>query len=235
MSWPFLGSRISAILIGIGYQYKGLVPVDTPTWFIIALLYVYIIQSFGPNVKSFSIITSVLSIILVWIMSKFKVDTLTPLDSALMAYPFFGTGLIVREFIHKRHRFINNILVFIVLLVMTLLVSHINGRVDMNTLNYGSSLFWFYICGIIGSLCVISLSKVVNRIPSFVKITSSGTILILGFNLLAISIVKIIYEQFFNIDSWSSIIGVATGTVILIAFYPIILFCSRYFNCILGK
>lgn len=235
LTWSFLGDRIGAIVLGLGYQSGRLIPVDGPTWFLIALFIVYIIQSFGYDKRYYSIIIASLSIVIVAILSTAGIDTYLPIDSALMAYPFFCLGLYLRNIVHKQIRIRNNIFIFILMLLGTLTVSCINGRVDMNTFNHGYSLLLYYICGLFGSAFIISLSKMINCVPNFVKTISIGTILILGFNLMAISLFKGCYGLFFYREELSSFIGFVLAVVILLAFYPIIVFCSRYFHQIIGK
>ena len=236
LSLPFLYDRIGAIAIGLGYQYRGLIPVDAPTWFLVALFYVYIMQSFvGHDVKKFSIILSIMSIIIVGFLTILDIDTYTPIDSAIMAYPFFCLGHCVKSIVHKQVKIWYNVLVFVVMLLGTFIVSWMNGRVDMNTCNYGNSIILYYICGTIGSVSVIFLSKLIHYVPVFVKTISTGTILILGFNLMVISRFKDVCRQLFYIDNMGSAEGFCMAIVILIIFYPIILVCSRYFKLIMGK
>lgn len=234
-SLPFLLNRIGAIVIGLGYQYCDLIPVDTPTWFLVVLFYVYVFQSLTTNNRYIPLIASVLSIIIVFTFSAFNIDTCLPIDSALMSYPFFCFGLYMKDVVHKQIKEASCIIIFAFMLLCTLVLSLFNGRADINTCNYGNNILIYYICGGIGSLCVIFLCKLMRRVPCFVKVISSGTILILGFNLFAIDIAKRGYDLFFHHDVMSSWVGFVIAVVILVTFYPIIVFCSKHFHSIMGK
>jgi hypothetical protein len=69
----------------------------------------------------------------------------------------------------------------------------------------------------------------------FILTISQGTIVIIGFNLLFISILKEVIFFVIPTLELSSTVGLCIALSILIIFYPIILFLQKKFPAILGK
>lgn len=69
----------------------------------------------------------------------------------------------------------------------------------------------------------------------FVRTISEGTILIIGFNLLAIEVVVKCFGIFGVSPEQHGVIGVAISVIILVLFYPGILVSGKYFPYFIGK
>lgn len=67
-----------------------------------------------------------------------------------------------------------------------------------------------------------------------ISLIASGTIIILGFNLLMIKYAKVVWNFIFSSIPITSLVGILLASVILAVFIPIILFCKKHFKCILG-
>lgn len=227
-------SRIFAVFLGLGYNTSYFIPVLTPTWFIIALFLIRIVMSLVIKHISYAII---LSIIVSLILTN-TYDTLLPIDSAIMALPFFCFGYIARTSTYYIFNKSNTRLIVYMLLsfLLLLIVSYLNGRVDICTAKYGSNIFLFYIGGILGTItiCIISkfLSISVKRNQHHIINYSSGSLLVVAFNILAIQIVTKFFYQYY--DYISPLVGVILGVLIFCIFYPMIMLCGKYVPQIIG-
>ena len=57
------------------------------------------------------------------------------------------------------------------------IINNLNGKVDVNTIQYGKSIIAFYIGGITGSLMILSISGILgNFMNKFIFTISSGTL-----------------------------------------------------------
>lgn len=109
------------------------------------------------------------------------------IDNAMMAFPFYYVGAKYRNYIYKLILYLSGRYgVILLLLLFTVLLTMINGRVSMMGVSFGSLFFpfsfmLFYLNGFIGSLLVLQISALyVKQIPLFTNI-SKALISILGF------------------------------------------------------
>ena len=116
------------------------------------------------------------------------------------------------------------------------IANYYNGRVDMATFNYGRNMLLYYVGGFAGTFSVFAVAQLLNRYSNrFVRTISEGTILIIGFNLLAIEVVVKGFGIFGISPEQHGVIGVAISVIILLLFYPGILLSGKYFPCLIGK
>ena len=189
MTWDFLTSRLGAVLLGLGYNTESLIPLSTPLWFLIALFIIQTIVSLGKT-KMIRCCIMLLSIVGFMFLDTMCIDTLVPIDSAMLALPFFIFGSECKSFIGKQY----SIYLLPILLLAMIVINHYNGRVDINICKYGNSLMLAYIGGLCGTMFIINVSR---YLCGGVKRYASGILLIVGYNLLAIMIAKQIWSLFF--------------------------------------
>ena len=84
-----LKSQMFAIVLGVGYATESLTPVCTPMWFFYALFIIKIVYAVVPKTKISKTFQFVLCLVAVRLLTIYNIDTYIPLDSAIMAYPFF--------------------------------------------------------------------------------------------------------------------------------------------------
>lgn len=87
-----LKSQMFAIALGVGYATESLTPVCTPMWFFYALFIIKIVYAVVPKTKISKTLQFVLCFVAVRLLTYYNIDTYIPLDSAIMAYPFFLIG-----------------------------------------------------------------------------------------------------------------------------------------------
>lgn len=163
------------------------------------------------------------------ILQYYEIDTLVPIDSTLLAMPFFIAGYEMKEFFKRDLSFYVVLIIFVALIVF----NYYNGRVDINTCQIGNSLLLFYLNGMFGTICVFQIARYL-QLGNKISLIASGTIIILGFNLLMIKYAKVVWNFIFSSIPITSLVGILLASVILAVFIPIILFCKKHFKCILG-
>lgn len=154
-------SNLGAIFLGLGYNYAGFEPVSTPTWFLVSLFIIKIICQ--PCTKTFHYVClSLISLILCLFLSAFSIDTVIPIDSALLAIPFYCTGIVFRSKLMRNNYGWISIVIAIFALLGLIAINHYNGRVDICGMRYGRSILLYYFGGMLGSVCVLEVCKVVG-------------------------------------------------------------------------
>lgn len=221
--------RLGAILLGIGYDTDFWIAVCTPLWFLIALFIVRCLC----NIISSSLyfILSLTILVIGYVFVHFDVHLYFSINSAVMALPFFIVGIWMKKCLLRVHWVWS-----IVCLGILFFASHYNGRVDMATFRYGQSMLLYYIGGFAGTFFIFAIAQLLNRFSNrFLRIISEGTVLIMGFNLLAIEVVRKLCGLFGFFPGISPFAGVAISVFILLLFYPGILLFGKYFPCLIGK
>lgn len=226
LTMEFLYNRIAPIFLGLGYVVDNLIPVCTPLWFLVVLFMIQTIFAISHKWQYHMCIT-LLGIIIFKVLDHYEIDTLVPIDSALLAMPFFFIGHVFKNMFSKKV----SIYALPIIALALVIVNFYNGRVDICEAKFGNSMLLMYTSGILGTILTFTFSRLFN---GDVKSYASGLVVIVGFNLLYISITKKIWMLILpNIDITPPI-GFILAFIICIAFYPIIILCRKYFKPILG-
>lgn len=212
------------------------IPIDGPTWFIIALLITKLIAdiAFKSRFSSYIIILSCLfSIIgayIIWQDDKLNISF--AIDSLFNFFPFFFIGYYLKIYtIIKEENWSRSLVKAVIYFTISTLLISINSD------SYIYHRISFYILGLSGSLFLINICKTFKNCPDFIQTTSIGNIVILGLHWMFIGTTNFILEKIFSIDGGIHYTVIqATILVILItmAHYIIIKFCQKHFRALLG-
>lgn len=99
----------------------------------------------------------------------------------------------MKEFFKRDLSFYVVLIIFVALIVF----NYYNGRVDINTCQIGNSLLLFYLNGTFGTICVFQIARYL-QLGNKISLIASGTIIILGFNLLMIKYAKVVWNFIFS-------------------------------------
>lgn len=248
ITWVEFGKRIAAILLAMGFKTSYATPVCSPSWFIAALFYIRLIMSVASQRQWGQWFIALLCIILTLVFGSHAPDVSFPqfgypiLLSSVMALPFFAAGEGLRYLSEHlpaiKHRSLWLLLIFILCLIEVLWGASINGRADLNLFQLGKYSTLFYLNAVCGIMMIFSLSALVCRCDAFRSLCSTisrGTILILGFHFKVIEIARRLLEHYgYTINNSIAFTMLFSAAVVLL-FYPLILFCQRYFKPILGS
>lgn len=132
---------------------------------------------------------------------------------------------------------IHSISLIILIFLITYFVSSFNGRCDIDTMKCGKSYLLFLCTGIFTSFALLAICSSINmqnfRIKNILKNICNGAALIVGLNMLAINVFKPVMLHF--VKQWNSIYGLVLGFIIILTFYPLIIFTKRYIPIIIGN
>ena len=183
------------MLFGVGYCTKYSTMINVPLWFLVGLFAVklihhFILQICNNNIKKY-LLLNIPIILVVYILKKNNIDLLFSLDSALLAFPFFGLGYFsqttkkdfLNQFIDYKNNTILKISIIIVVFILLLTLSKYNGRVDINEFKYGKNIFVFYSNGFLGTILIICLSSFYRKQNNLATTISNGTIIIVAFHI----------------------------------------------------
>lgn len=147
-----------------------------------------------------------------------------------LSYPYYVFGAYLGKYKKCFNDFENKKIIYMLLsifIIITIICGLVNGNVRMFNNGFGNNIFLFYIGGIIGSLAIIILCWFLrNLYVNSVVIVSMGNILILGFHMILIKIVR----SYFPISFFDFLLGF----IILTIFIPIVLFVKKYIPILIG-
>ena len=204
-------------------------------WFIYTLVILKVIYQYCPNSYFFYLLGGLLlGIAYIYnhldLSGIFTYKLSNSIVNVCTAYPFFAIGVYAKNYRDYCNMFKNKAILGLVLIICIFVVylcEHYNEHIWMDCCDYGSNLFLFLLGGIAGSICIFVLSKFMGHASKAVTIISRGTILILGFHMPFVKLLR----QFFNV----SFLDFIFAAIILLVFIPIILFAERFFPLIIGK
>lgn len=140
-----------------------------PSWFFVALFLVkllfYIPKKYECSEKSLFI--NVIAALLVYFFIRSNdYNPFARLDTALMAYPLFVLGFLLRTKTNvinklKESTILVNIVVSLGCAIICVLVTQTNGHVEFSGAGYGNNIILMYIAAIFGFFFVVGLSMII--------------------------------------------------------------------------
>lgn len=223
-----LGYLHRCIYALLGYH-SGL---DT-CWFIYTLCLIKIIHYYL-NKK-----WMIMSLLLTCVFGAYllKETSITPNSWAnvLVSYPFFIIGFLLKVYLPvwvekiSSWRIMIKGVISVFLMPILYLFLIINKEPYMYANGFGCNYFVFLLGGVIGSFLILVLSVMLEKYRSdIIIILSKGTIVILGYHRIIIELIQKMDPSCRHYSGW------LYSLVILIAFYPVILCCSKFSLSILG-
>lgn len=186
---PLLG-----MFVGVGYETEISTNICVPLWFLAGLFCCKMLFSLIHNIfsgKNENIVQIALSVLFVVSAYLLKINHLFipfSLGSAFMAYPFFVIGNLFSPRINSLLTNDSNnspktlfVAVMIIALISTIVLSSINGRVDVNGMRFGRNVFLFYINAVVGIVFMVVLSNYI-KLNKVLNIFAQNTIIILAFH-----------------------------------------------------
>lgn len=174
---------IKAIVMGRGIAPSG------PCWFLFALFFCKIAADL---IDKYSLRKSSLFLILLFVVCTLKHKSLFCFGNAMMAMPFFYLGHHFRNhingFIDARNTR-QKLFYSVVLLALTIMLTHINGQVSMWGVSYGSKLplpvsfILFHLNAFCGSFMFLLASSLFSKTFTQIVTIANSLITILGFQL----------------------------------------------------
>ncbi len=233
-----LSVKENFIGIFIGTEIKDLSQVSWggQLWFLLALFLVANIMYF---VKKLSLKTQILVNILMIIFNLYlskKIDFYLPwcFLTVLMASNFYWIGNYFKTDILNRKNTSNLLLVS--LLIINLIISHLNEKVDMWRNSYGN-LILFFIGAYSGILFLIFFIKRFILNNKFLEYIGKNSLIILAYHRRGITLVKVIFVYILklSIPEKSTIFDLIFSLTEGLICIPAIIVLNRYFPFFVGK
>ena len=158
------------------------------------------------------------------------------LQKAIIAFPFFLFGTILKQ-INFKNVHLNNTLLSIITFITTttlVVIVMINGKVDLYDGYLGNSVLGYYAGGIIGTILIISLSSILvnlSLIPSFIINISNGTLVIMGLHTMIVPFLDSItrHRELFHND------GIFKALIAILLIYFPMKFIENRMPFLIGK
>lgn len=226
--WQHLLAQTGAVLIGESLPQYGLEPVCGPSWFILAIFFLHMLRYLPLP----GFLLSAMAIAVAWLLRHFQIDIPGPLDAAVMAYPFFYAGELLRRINWQQLSGLRVAITLALSMFLTWIMNRYNGAVDINVLQYGRNMAIYYLCACTGTLAVWTFSLLLERLSwskleTFASVMAAGTIVVVGFHRFFIAAA----EQLLPMTPVQSLF---VGLAIFLAFFPINLFCEKYIPVLTG-
>lgn len=226
--WQHFFAQAGAILTGESLPQYGLEPVCGPSWFILAIFFLHMLR----YIPLPGFLISALSITIAWLLRHFQIVIPGPLDAAVMAYPFFYAGSLLRRIDWQRIAGPRVVIILALSLFLTWIMNRDNGPVDINTLQYGRNLAVYYLCACTGTMAVWTLCLLLERLSwrwldAFAAVMAAGTIVVVGFHRFFLAAAE-------HLLPMTPIQSLFVGLAVFMAFFPINLFCEKHIPLLTG-
>lgn len=205
-------------------------------WFLLVL---FLVANFMYFIKKLSLKTQILVNILMIIVNIYltkKLNFKLPWSflTSLMAFNFYWFGNYFRKDILNRKNIPNLILAS--LLIINLIISHLNGKVDMWRNSYGN-LIMFFIGAYSGILFLIFFIKKFILNNGFLKYIGKNSLVILAYHRRGITIIKVVFILILKISipENNTIFDLIFSLVEILLCIPIIVILNKYFPLFIGK
>lgn len=214
----------------------GMVSGYDALWFVYTLILLKILFQYFPSMRLFySVTVGMLALAYFYNnidLSGFPFFLSQPnaVVNICTAFPFFALGVFLRNFKMVLNEWNQMMMLFPTFVCGVLVVIgcyFFNEYVAMYRCDYGNSILLFMLGGIAGSIMIFALSKILGRVINVVAIISQGTIIIVGFHKLLITLTR---EFFFE-----SYLDIVFAAMIVMLFVPLIILTERYFPLMAGK
>lgn len=241
-----VASNWGAVLLGLGYESNGLVPISTPCWFIYALFLAKLILAMfhRANQTVAMMALSMCAILATILLQTCNIDLLIPFDSTLLAIPFISVGYILKDkiIVYVQKIDVVSIALFFLITALCVYMVKANGRVDMNTCLVGKSLLMFYATGILASAAFLKLCYAIYALFANSKVVMGGVILLsqstllyIAFNLTAISYTKILFERLLHVSTDGGYMGLIAVILVFLEHMPLCILAIKKFPILIGK
>ena len=243
----WINKHIPAVLLGLGYNTDKFVPVCTPMWFFYVLYLEHLIMNMILKLSTLYhqkqyytiIIFNIIFIFSILILKNKSIDTLFPIDSTLLAFPFFSIGLLFKQQLLEKWSNKKSLIIILLMIPLLLISNFFNGRIDINSVDIGNNILLMLISGMTGTLLLIALSKYLEyksiiNIINWKKYSLGGAIIV-GLNLLIITILKKILLFIDSDFKLNFIIGAFIAAIVMFLCSFLITFCLKFCPILIGR
>ena len=208
-------------------------------WFIYTLILIKIVFQYTRGYIT-DIVITILSLLISWIIYReefviFGYNILhnpTSLINLFCCYPFFIIGFYIakykRELVSYKITPIT-IIYFIISLACVIVCYLYNDDVRMYTSYFGDNIFLYLLGGVSGAAMIFFICKLLEGYNlGWLKTISVGSIIILGFHIFFIQVLRKIFTE-------PSLLDYVWSLLIIFIFVPIITFIQKYLPLLIGK
>ena len=233
-----LSVKENFIGIFIGTEIKDLSQVSWggQLWFLLAL---FLVANFMYFVKKISLKSQILMnflMILINIYLSKKIHFYLPwcFLTVLMAFNFYWIGNYFKNDILGRKNIPN--LILLVLGIINLIISQLNGKVDMWRNNYGN-LILFFIGTYSGILFLIFFIKRFILNNKLLEYIGKNSLVVLAYHRRGITIIKVVFILILKISipENNTIFDLIFSLIEILLCIPIIVILNKYFPFFIGK
>jgi len=208
-------------------------------WFIYTLILIKIVFQYTRG-YIIDLVLTLLFLLISWIIyiEEFVIlgyniqHNPSSLINLFCCYPFFMIGFYMSKFkiyLNSYKVTPKTIIYFLSSLVCVYICYLYNGDVKMYTADFGDNIFLYLLGGVSGTAMIFFICKYLERYNlGWLRTISVGSILILGFHIFLVQILRKIFNE-------PSFLDYVWSLLILFIFIPIITFTQKYLPLLIGK
>ncbi len=225
-----------------------------PTWFLVVLFLVrvcfYINKKSNLSATSL-LITSFISIGILFVVKDCEWASYFRLKSVLLAYPFFAIGfglnkvtlpfqLYTDKYLHRNKFLCSKVWLLscgLLLMLICYLFGKMNGQVEMSGGTFGNSIAVMYFNATIGSLGVFFICKALPPNLNWLSFIGMNTLIILGLHSMVQTSLRYVLNWMLGIPvhNYPLSLAVLTTSISIFIIVPIILLLNKYIPTLVGK
>lgn len=224
--------KLYQFIVGKGHAPAG------PAWFLLCLFWVRMIAFFSFKFSRVSLCCvmagmCVLSYFFPW-------HLFYSMDVAIVAFPLFGLGWFSRYYgvFSKTNKKLILLPSFVIFLSLSIICSSILGRISMYSRQFGTIPCLFWVGTLCGILMVLTFCMFFRKENKYVKVISSGTILIMALHGVLYPYINQLFRflmAFFGMHSYEIAYKSTICLLITIFFYFPILWSQKYIPFLIGN
>lgn len=153
---------------------------------------------------------------------------------ALNAVQFYSMGAILKDKVLNLNKISYKYI--LILFIINLISCCYNGRVDMQSLNYGNNILLFYISAFSGIGFIICLIRNLDIYNKFLDFIGGNTLIILAYHNRCMTFIKLVFMIIgINVINNNTIYNIFFSIIQLLICVPIIFILNKYFPKFVGK
>ncbi len=143
--------------------------VNSTLWYFFCMFNIIVIYMVAKRLTSNEVVILIVSFLVVFSIIYFGFVSMSDrfhynIDTALIAFPFFCVGRLDKKYLNFFSRtYRGKSFVILLALIIFLYLILINGKVDLNKLDFGNNLFFYYLNSFLGVFITLHISRLLQE------------------------------------------------------------------------
>lgn len=207
-----------------------------PSWFLIALCIIRVFTGLLLKWSNNFVLLGLSLLVVVWFLftQDAKEWSMLSIGPSVLGLPFYLAGFYMKDAVIDIRHF-NKWYISVAFTVLSIIALY-NGQVGIHMADYGHNILLFLLCGVLGTLAVISLSTWIHLPQRLVAVFMDGALFFICMHTLIFEYLILCWNKITGDFSGNTLTEKIVLTILTFAVsYPIIIFLLRHAPFMLGK